>query len=98
MEEAISAAEYQKKESVKYFRSKVGNDFLLFFAMLHDRWQDEKKYEDFKDYLEALKKNAPDRIEVLKLTKSPFVCTANFMGGELLMKCTNTKLGWSVSV
>jgi hypothetical protein len=37
---------------------------------LRDRWQDEKEYEDFSDYIARIKKAIPSDFEVLKVTKA----------------------------
>jgi len=39
---------------------------------LHDRWQDERAYEPWADYVEAMRKLAPAETEFVKATKRPF--------------------------
>ena len=39
---------------------------------LYCRWQDEKEYEDIKDYAEVIKKKLPEGFEMTQMLKSPF--------------------------
>lgn len=41
-------------------------------SYLYDRWQDEKEYEDFADYIEQMKKLAPEGTRFIKGRQSPF--------------------------
>jgi hypothetical protein len=41
-------------------------------ACLRDRWQDERAYEDFADYVKAAEAMVPDDFAFHALTKSPF--------------------------
>ena len=42
---------------------------------LHDRWQDEQKYEDFSDYKKTIEPLAQQTgVTFIKLTKKPFAC------------------------
>lgn len=38
-------------------------------AYLYDRWQDEKKYEDIADYLQAIQRDVPNAYDI---TGEPF--------------------------
>lgn len=39
---------------------------------LYGRWQDEKKYEDFEDYIACIKKVVPAGCSFVSMTKKPF--------------------------
>ena len=46
-----------------------------YLGCLRDRWQDEKKYEDFKDYRKAICERLDSEeqgLKVLKVTSTPF--------------------------
>ena len=65
--------------------SKVLNDLnvLRNFNYLYDRWQDEKGYEDFNEYTNAMMKKMPDGAKLIKGTKRPFGVKFNY-GGDIL--------------
>jgi hypothetical protein len=42
------------------------------FANLYGRWLDERKYEDFKEYEEVIKKVFSKFGKIVKISKSPF--------------------------
>jgi hypothetical protein len=42
------------------------------FENLYYRWQDEKEYEDIKDYGEVIKKALPEGFPFLQMNKRPF--------------------------
>lgn len=68
-----------------------------FLATLRDRWQDEKEYEDFADYVEAMKKALPADIHLVKMTKSPFGFTFtvdNQPGAVYEMRATARQVRW----
>jgi len=44
-------------------------EFIDLLAALYERWQDEKDYEDPRDYLKAIQQVMPT---ATKLTKNPF--------------------------
>jgi hypothetical protein len=48
----------------------VFDSFIDFFSYLYSRWQDEKEYEDFQEYIDA----AEDKVglPIDKMTKRPF--------------------------
>lgn len=39
---------------------------------LHDRWQDEKEYEDFAEYVNVMKSITPSPFTFVKATRKPF--------------------------
>jgi hypothetical protein len=46
------------------------------FSYLHGRWQDEKEYENFADYIVAAKERCEDLgFKFVSLTKRPFALT-----------------------
>ena len=50
---------------------------------LYDRWQDEKKYEDINDYLQAIKRNVPNAYEI---TGDPFTFKVKCDNGILIVR------------
>lgn len=52
-----------------FFKKEVTKDFCDYLFSLYYRYQDEKEYEDFDDYIKAMKKNYPN---VKTMTKRPF--------------------------
>lgn len=49
------------------------------FSRLADRWDDEKEYEDFADYRDALRKLLPADFTFVRATSQPFAL--EFMAG-----------------
>lgn len=49
------------------------SDFIESLDYLAARWQDEREYEDFADYIAAAKKATPEGMEFVSLSKR-FVC------------------------
>lgn len=49
-------------------------NILRSFMYLRDRWEDEKAYEDFNDYVSAMAKHLPESLMAtdIKGTKRPF--------------------------
>lgn len=47
----------------------LSQEFADFLYHLRSRYEDEKEYEDFSEYVDAMKKKFP---EVVKMTKRPF--------------------------
>jgi len=39
---------------------------------LYERWQDEKDYEDFADYIKVMQSRMADGSTITKMTKRPF--------------------------
>lgn len=70
---------------------------------LYSRWQDEKGYEDFKDYVVAMKKAFDAAIKDVPMTnavfvkgqKRPFGFTFDFEGWQVKMGVTATCCKWS---
>ena len=58
-----------KKEVKKIVNN---NSILDTLFNLHNRWQDEKKYEDWKDYENFMIPFASHRFKFIKSTKRPF--------------------------
>jgi hypothetical protein len=73
----------EKTENGKIARSKLANKIHAhlenLISSLYYRWQDEKEYEDFKDYTDALMKKvmevAPKGTKLVKGHKRPFGIT-----------------------
>lgn len=53
---------------------------------LYGRWQDEKQYEDFADYVASMKTCLPKDAVFLTMTKRPFQVTFTMAGKENLLK------------
>ena len=59
---------------------KAVNDSANTIFYLYERWQDEKEYEDIKDYLAVVQKSVPG---AYKMTRRPFGFKAKCEDGEL---------------
>ena len=57
---------------------------------LHDRWQDEKEYEDWNDYVDAMQKLTPTSTTFMKATKRPFGFEVKTDGGGGFQFFANT--------
>lgn len=66
----------KKSEIWAKVNEKAISDKLFY---LYERWQDEKKYEDFNDYFKVMKAMIP---EAVKGTKRPFGFVAKADDGE----------------
>lgn len=68
-------------------------------AYLRSRWQDEKEYEDFNDYIKAIKDTFPG-YNLQKFKKSPFSFVIKFDDPklpEMLVKITSRDISWTVN-
>ena len=64
---------------------------------LHDRWQDEREYEDWNDYVEAMRNLTPPGAEFHKATKRPFGFeTREKGGGGFRFYCSARQAGFEV--
>ena len=65
--------------------NKVLNDSnaIRKFDYLYWRWQDEKQYEDFNDYVEAMMKFMPSGATLVKGSKRPFGVTIKYGGQKV---------------
>lgn len=65
---------------------------------LWSRWQDEKEYEDWNDYVEQLSKLAPEGAENITCSKRPFGITFELSDGNFRgtysINCTSKGPGW----
>lgn len=59
-----------------------------FIFYLYERWQDEKEYEDFQDYIDVMKERIP---EVLTGTKHQFGFIIKCDDGEIFVGVEKTK-------
>lgn len=64
---------------------KVLNDInaIRKFSYLYERWQDEKEYEDFNEYVVAMMKSMPEGSTLIKGSKRPFGVTFNYGGSKV---------------
>ena len=53
------------------------------FNYLYDRWQDEKQYEDFNDYIKSMMTVMPEGATLVKGSKRPFGVTINYGGQKV---------------
>jgi hypothetical protein len=69
---------------------------------LYDRWQDEKKYEEWNDYIEHMKKlfaemqkstNTENAVFV-KASKRPFGLTFDFEGWRFVLSANSRAYRW----
>jgi hypothetical protein len=61
------------------------------------RWQDEREYEDFKDYVESIEAKFRTELpaaKVLKVTKRPFKVDFELEGERRFVKVTGTSASW----
>ena len=65
--------------------SKILNNLnaIRAFDYLYCRWQDEKEYEDFNQYVSAMMKYMPSDSTLVKGTKRPFGVIINYGGTEI---------------
>ena len=70
------------KERILEFINSKDAESLIY---LRERWQDEREYEDWKDYSDLIATKVPAGFKFMKATKRPF-------GVEILDVETNTKL------
>lgn len=58
------------------------------------RWADEREYEDFADYAEAMKKATPEGLTFVRATKRPFGFIIRTGSGDFHLFATGSKVGW----
>lgn len=63
---------------------------------LRDRWQDEREYEDWSDYVEAMKKLTPPEMAFVKATKAPFGFVVKGANGGFQFTASANKAGFSI--
>ena len=68
--------------------SKVSAEHSDLIFNLAERWDDEKKYEDIKDYFEVIKKKIP---EAIKMHKQPFGFDAEAEDGIITVSVYKSK-------
>lgn len=56
---------------------------LEHFLYLYERWQDEKEYEDFNDYVTSMMQSMPKGATLVKGTKRPFGVIINYGGKKV---------------
>ena len=74
--------------------------------MLYCRWQDEKEYEDFQDYIdhlkkifETMKKETKTRNAVfVQMQKRPFQIIFDFEGWTVSFKMTAKQYSWRATI
>ena len=65
------------------------------FSYLYERWQDEKEYENIKDYQKLLDSIAqPCGVVIIKMNKRPFGCNFTVDGKTFAIKMTATKYSY----
>jgi hypothetical protein len=78
--------------------NKMFKDIEDLLSNLHFRWQCEKEYEDFKDYVDIIKKALPPQIILKDVTKRPFGFRFRVKGFEEALyhvKLTTKTYGWN---
>jgi len=79
---------------------KVFADLTYRLGYLYSRWQDEKEYEEFSDYVtnlqEFLKNKLPKGSDgtIVKMTKSPFKVIFWFRGIKLFFFVNSKQIAW----
>lgn len=46
-----------------------------YISYLANRWSDESEYEEFSEYVDAMKKHLPKDVTSIKMTRRPFACS-----------------------
>ncbi|MCP4599267.1 MAG: hypothetical protein GY847_01800 [Proteobacteria bacterium] len=59
---------------------------------LFDRWQDEKEYEDFSEYIKMAKKALPDDCTFVSMKKRPFRIYFSDTTREYYLNVTSRKM------
>lgn len=78
----------ERNEKVKQLYSRLRTTLFN----LYDRWQDEKDYEDIKDYGEVIKPKVVEvGAEFIKMTPLPFGFTFRLDGAVFQIKVTATR-------
>jgi hypothetical protein len=76
---------------MKTVHSSLADIALLLYA----RWQDERGYEDFIDYIEHMKSKLPDGAVLNKMTKRPFRIEYTMAdGARRWISVTSTETKW----
>ena len=68
------------------------DEVLEFMGYLYSRWQDEKEYENFNDYVQALEKKID--CNMIRFTKNPFQAFFEIDGSNHWIKVTSTRISW----
>lgn len=76
--------------------------FTESLSHLYDRWQDEKMYEDWNDYIKVIKANFYEYCKKALMTnavfvkgsKRPFGFTFDFESWRVVMSVSYKSLGW----
>jgi uncharacterized protein YeeX (DUF496 family) len=87
------------KKKVNDLMDKMGERLVY----LYDRWQDEKEYEDFQDYIDAMKKDFEKYCKeaimsnavFVKVGKRPFGVTYDFEGWRVVLSSNASCVKWS---
>jgi hypothetical protein len=68
-------------------------------SYLFERWQCEKEFEDWSDYVAAMKKNLPSDCEFVKCSKKPFgiVFKINGCDSKFISLATATYTQWKMA-
>jgi len=80
----------------------IMNSMQKILIYLCCRWQDEKRYEDFNDYIERMKTNFEDTKVSEKISnavfvkgyKRPFGFAFDFEGWRVILSVNSNSLGW----
>jgi len=74
---------------------KVGNKIGYF----HDRWQDERLYEDWADYEKAMREiEELQEFEIVKVSKRPFGVTIKYGDWLLTLYATKRYVSWKAKI
>ena len=81
----------QIKDAVKTLVEKQ----LGYLEYLYVRWQDEKGYEDWEDYIKAIKHRYPDNF--VRATNSPFVIYLKYQEYSVKITIGNILSKWEIA-
>lgn len=82
-----------KQEARKIFKAE--EDAIVY---LYGRWLDEREYEDFKEYAEAMKKLLPEGYVFESASKRPFGMTVKLPSGfHVRLSVNSTQYSYKVT-
>lgn len=79
--------------TAKEFVTDFEKNHMDTFIYLYERWQDEKEYEDFEEYVQAMRKSIPALVD---MTATPFAFLAPCAEG--IMRVSATPKGSEIEI
>jgi hypothetical protein len=82
----------QKRKMTDIIGEKKLMECVEKMGYLYERWQDEREYEDFNDYVTAFERVLGQK--TLKFTKSPFVVTFIMENRKFFIRVKSQEAVW----